>query len=506
MGTAAAVVSGSILLSRLLGLLREALLASLIGVNTEGDLYRQAFLIPDFLNYLLAGAYLTITLIPILSRYLERDDPDGASRAFTSVFRFVGLAIVGLTLLMWIAADGMVSLLFPEVVADHDRLVSLTRLVLPAQVFLVAGALLMAVQYTHKRFVLPAAAPLIYNLGIIGGGLIGAAMGDPSPESFLWGAVIGSAVGNFGLQWFGARRTGTWLVKTGRGESAVKEYLLLALPLMIGQSIAVLDEQFVRFFAQVEEGATSALTFARQLNMVPVGVIAQAAGVAAYPFLARLAARGDDDELVATTGKAARNTIFVAAAATATLVVLAGPLVRLLYQYGEFTAADGRLVADLLVIYAFSIPAWGLHQIIVRHFYAKRRMWTPVLIGTGWTLLAIPIWLGLYSAYGVKGFATASALVMTGYALAMLAAWGTDSGWEPVRRLLPSFGRGLLAAGVAAAVALPLTNAIFGDGDLTVLQGLGSAAVGGLTALAAFLVVAYLLRSPELRDLAPRRR
>lgn len=506
MGTAAAVVSVSVLLSRVLGLLREALLASLIGVNTDGDLYRQAFSIPDFLNYLLAGAYLTITLIPILSRYVEKDDPEGANRAFTSVFRFVAWAALGVTLLMWLLADQLVSLVFPEVVANHDRLVDLTRLVLPAQVFLVTGALLMAVQYTHRRFVLPALAPLVYNLGIIVGGLIGAANGDASPESFLIGAVVGAAVGNFGLQWWGASKTGTRLVPVPKGHSSVKEYLLLALPLMLGQSIAVLDEQFVRWFGQVEEGATSALSFARQLNMVPVGVIAQAAGVAAYPFLARLAARGDEDGLIETTGRAARNTVFVAAAATAVLVVLARPLVRLLYQYGEFTSSDAELVASLLVLYAFSIPAWGLHQILARHFYAKRRMWTPVVIGTIGTLVAVPVWLGFYSLMGVQGLALASTVIMTAYALAMLAAWGFDSGWEPVRRILPSLGRGLIAAAVGAGVAWPLVNALFGDGGLSVAGGLAAAAVGGLTALAGFLVVAYLLRSPELRDLLARRR
>ena len=504
MGTATAVVAGSVLLSRLLGLGREALLAGLFGVGSEADLYKQAFLIPDFLNYLLAGAYLTITLIPILSRHIEAGSADRASRAFTSVFRFVGIAVVALTVLMWIFADGLVSLTFPDVVENHERLVSMTRLVLPAQVFLVVGALLVAVQYTHRRFLIPALAPLIYNLGIIIGGLVGAIGGDASPESFLWGAVIGSALGNFAIQWIGAHRTGTWLMRPLRGESSVGEYLLLALPLMIGQSVAVLDEQFVRFFGQVEEGATSALGFARQLNMVPVGVIAQAAGVAAYPFLARLAARGENDALVDTTGRAARNTLFVAAAATAALIVLAQPLVRLLYQNGQFTAEDADLVARLLTIYAFSIPAWGLHQILSRHFYAKRKMWTPVLIGTVFSLVAIPIWLGLYSSMGVEGFALASTLVITGYALAMLVAWGFDSGWAAVRRLAPSLLRGLVAAAAAIAVALPLTNALFGSGDLAFWGGLGAALVGGVTALATFLVVAYVLRSPELKELRRR--
>jgi len=499
MRTAAGVVAASVLLSRLLGLAREALLAGLIGRNADSDLYFQAFLIPDFLNYLLAGAYLTITLVPILSRHLEAGDNDAASRAFTSVLRFVAITIIGLTVLMWLFAGQIVELVFPEV-ADHERLTALTRLVLPAQVFLVVGALLMAVQYTHRRFLIPASAPLVYNLGIIVGGLVGWAAGEPSPEAFLLGAVVGAAVGNFGLQWLGARRTGTWLLAPRRGESAIGEYLMLAIPLMIGQSIAVLDEQFTRFFGQIEVGATSALSFARRLNMVPIGVIAQAAGVAAFPFLARLAAREAHDELVETTGRAARKTLFVAAAATAGLVVLARPLVRLLFQYGEFTSADADLVASLLTIYAFSIPAWGLHQLLARHFYAKRRMWTPVLIGTVFTLVAIPVWLGLHDALGVEGFALASTLVMTGYALGLLVAWGYDSGWAPVRRLAPALIRGLIAAGVAAVVGLPLVDAMIGDAPLTIWSALGTGLVGGLTTLAAFLGASALMRSPEIRE------
>jgi putative peptidoglycan lipid II flippase len=503
MGAAAGVVAASVLFSRLLGLGRESILATLIGIDEEGDLYRQAFLIPDLLNYLLAGAYLTITLIPILSRHLARDDPEAASRAFTSVFRFVGWAILGLTALMWVAAEPLVSLIFGRV-PDPDRLVSLTRMVLPAQVFLVMGALLMAVQYTHRRFLLPALAPIVYNLGIIGGGLVGAATGEAGPEGFLWGAVIGSALGNFGLQWIGARSTNTWLRPLARGDSSVREYLTLALPLMLGQSVAVLDEQFVRWFGQVEVGATAALSFARQLGMVPIGVIAQAAGVAAFPFLARLAAGGDQEGLTRTTGRAARNTVFVAAAATAALVVLARPLVRLLYQHGQFTETDSEVVTGLLVIYAFSIPAWGLHQILSRHFYAKRLMWRVVLIGTAGTLVAIPVWLGLYEAMGVEGFALASTLVMTGYAIALLVAWGLDAGWEPVRALVPSLLRGLIAAAVAALLAYPLVGVLFDEEGLSLLEGLAAAALGGLTTVAAFLAVSYLLRAPELRDLLKR--
>jgi putative peptidoglycan lipid II flippase len=504
MRTAAAVIAASVLLSRILGLGRDALIAGLIGVNVESDLYFDAFLIPDVLNYFLAGAYLTITLVPILSRHLEAGDNEAASRAFSSVFRFMTIAIVALTALMWALARPLVELLFPRV-EEVNRLVSMTRLVLPAQVFLVLGALLMAVQYTHKRFVIPAAAPLIYNLGIIAGGLVGWALGDPTPEAFLAGAVVGAAVGNFGLQWFGARRTGTWFMPVAKGESSAREYLVLAIPLMIGQSVAVLDEQFVRLFGQFGQGgATAALSFARRLNMVPIGVIAQAAGVAAFPFLAGLYARGSHDELIETTSRAARKTLFVAAAATAGLVVLARPLVRLVFQYGEFGTDDADLVASLLVLLAFSIPAWGLHQLLSRHFYAKRKMWTPVLVGTVFSVVAIPTWLGLYDLIGVEGFALASTLVMIGYALGLLVAWGYDSGWAPVRRLAPVFFRSMLSAGVAAGLGLVVANAMMGDGELTILWGLVVAVVAGLTTLAGFLGTSALLRAPEMGEVLRR--
>jgi peptidoglycan biosynthesis protein MviN/MurJ (putative lipid II flippase) len=127
-------------------------------------------------------------------------------------------------------------------------------------------------------------------------------------------------------------------------------------------------------------------------------------------------------------------------------------------------------------------------------------MWTPVLIGTAFSLVAIPTWLGLYSRLGVEGFALASTLVVTGYALGMLVAWGFDAGWDAVRQLVPSLIRGLVAAGVAVLVSLPLVNTLFAD-DLTFWTGLGAAVLGGFTTLAAFLGVALLLRSPELREI-----
>ena len=373
---------------------------------------------------------------------------------------------------------------------------SLTRLVLPAQVFLVMGALLMAVQYTHRRFLLPALAPIIYNLGIIIGGLVGAAMGEASPEAFLWGAVLGSAVGNFGLQWFGARSTGTWLTRVPAHGSSVKEYLVLALPLMLGQSVAVLDEQFVRLFGQIDSGATAALSFARQLNMVPVGVIAQAAGVAAFPFLARLAAGGDFEGLSRTTGRAARNTVFVAAAAMAALVVVARPLVSLLYSMANSPPATapsspasssstpspsppGASADPLPPLLCQTDDVAGGADRHCGHSHRHPGVARP-LLGDG----CRGVRLGLHPGHDClrPGIARRLGSRLGVVAGARHRSVDSPEAWSPPgwRRRWPA----ILSIG-------------FGTDYVDLWEAVAAAAIGGLTTIAVFLEVSYLLRAPE---------
>ena len=215
----------------------------------------------------------------------------------------------------------------------------------------------------------------------------------------------GAIIGNFALQWWGASRIGLrWPRQVPWRHPVLGEYLLLALPLMLGQSVAALDEQFIRVFGQLAGvGGITALVAGRQLSMVPVGVVAQAAGVAAYPFLARLAAEGREDELETEVGSAVRATITAAMLAAAGVFGLALPAVRIAYQRGSFGPEDTLVTAAVAAVFALSIPAWGAQQVLARAFYAKRRMWTPVLIGTAVAIVAIPAYLLLGDRFGWRG-------------------------------------------------------------------------------------------------------
>lgn len=451
LGAAAAIVAGGVALSRVLGLLREVTIAALLGRSAESDLYQQAFTIPDYAYYLVAGGFLSITLVPILARHLESDDPAEANIAFSAVFRFVGGILVAVTVVAGIGAGWIVDVVFPEVTGDEfGRLVTMTRLALLLQVFFALGALFSAGQYVNRRFLVPAIGPVVYNIGIIGGGLVGAATGDATPEAFLVGGLAGAAVGSFGLQWWGAHREGVRLVAPPRRHASIREYLTLAVPLMLGQTVVALDEQWPRLFGQFgPDGTTAGLQWARRLTMVPVGVVAQAAGVAAYPFLARLAAQDDHAGVRRTVDRSIRMGAVVAIPVTAVVVMAAEPLTRLAFQWGAFESADTRIVAGLLRIYALAIPLWVVHQVVTRAFYASRRMWTPVAVGTALTTVAVPL---LFAADGDgRRIAAVATATVAAYGVAIAAAWYRSVPRTEIRGLVGFVVSLSVAAGVATA-------------------------------------------------------
>jgi putative peptidoglycan lipid II flippase len=476
MGTAALIVSAGVLISRILGQLREVIFASLLGATASTDEYVAAFAIPDFLNYLLAGGFLSITFIPIFSRYLAEDDEEGGWEALSAVIRPLALAIVGLVAVGWIAAPRVIDLLFPSFSPEQvENTIRFTRIILPAQVFFVLGGLFSAVQYTKGVFTIPTLAPIIYNLGIIAGGVGYAVANDePSPEGFVWGALAGAFIGNFALQWWGARRLGMRLtLRVPWRHPVLKEYLLIAFPLMIGQSIVVLDETFMRVFGQfVSEGAATELNYARRTMLVPVGVIAQATAVAAYPFLARLYAEGRLYEMKNTVDKALKFVLVLSMAAAALVAAMTIPIVRALFERGEFTAASTVGTAEALFFYAFAIPVWGGLQILNRAFYARREMWTPVVVGSAATIAAIPLYVVLQNTFGLRGVALASTLTLAIYTGILGTVWyGEGDGSQRVRRLASETGRAVPLAVLAGFAAF---GAAYGLASLIDLTTAGS--------------------------------
>jgi putative peptidoglycan lipid II flippase len=447
MGWAALIMAVSVLLSRFMGLIRDKFISYLFGATQESDLYFAAFVIPDFINYLLAGAYFSITLIPLLAGYFAEDREDGW-RFFSAVFTWIALTTVLCTGVGMAFAPQLARLSAPGLgPAAWARLAYFLRIILPAQICFLLGSCLMAILYLRKQFLIPALIPIFYNLAIIVGGLL---LRNRGMEGFCWGVLLGAFLGNLLLPYLVLQQNRDLKLRFTLRHPGLKRFLLLALPLMLGQSIVVLDEQLVRIFGSLAgPGAISWLNYARRIMMVPVGIVAQAAGVASFPFLAELVAKKDFHQFHQTLNTTLRNTLTLLIPLSLWMMVIAQPTVTLIFQQGHFALEDTLRTAWLLKIFLAAVFCWGFQQILGRAYYARQDTLTPALLGTAITVACLPIFYLASHFLAASGVALASTLAVGLYTLVLSLWWWRRFGGG----IFSGLGRALVKVSLLAAVA-----------------------------------------------------
>lgn len=446
LGAAALLLAGSVMLSRVLGYFREVALAHQVGVGSETDAFYTAFLVPDILNYLLAGGALAIAFIPLYNRVRGRDGEAAGDAMLSTVLGTLGAVVIVATLVLWLAAPQIIASVFPDFAPDVQALtVRLTRIVLPAQIFFVTGGLFRAVLMAHGRFGAQALAPLVYNGATIAGGLL-----TGTVEGFAWGVLVGAFIGNWLFPVFEITRVKSLSVRFAPFDAHFRAYLVLALPLMLGVSLTTVDEWYEKFFgAKLAVGTVAQLGFARKLMMAPVAIVGQAVAAAALPVLSRYYAENREDHLNDLLDRTLVNSVGLASLAAGGFYVFAMPLVDVVYRYGRFDFEAAYAVGLLLGILSLAVPGWVTQQIAVRAFYAREEMWRPMLLGTGIALLAFPLYFVLGRDLGAAGLAWAGVGAISVNALATLV-WARSRFGGPD---LSSFGVGILRSASVALVA-----------------------------------------------------
>lgn len=425
MGIAAFIMAGSVLLSRFMGLIRDKVISWEFGANAEADVYFAAFVIPDFINYLLAGGYISITLIPLLSQAFQKNEKNGW-KFFSTAFSWATISIGILTVITWIFAYDLAKITAPGFSqASQERLGFFLRIILPAQLFFLPGACISALLYIRKQFLAPALMPIIYNGCIISGGLLFTHNGM---EGFCWGVLIGSALGAFFLPLWVVQANGIQL-QLSLMHPLMKQFLILALPLMLGQSIVILDEQLIRIFGSLAgEGVVSLLNYARRIMLVPVGVVAQSISVASYPFLAALAAKNNTIEFNNTLNNALKGSLLIILPITAWMIAIALPTLGLIFEGGRFTFTQTILTTPLLQLMLLAVPFWVLQQVIGRAFYAQQNTLLPAIIGTFATTIFIPFFPFAAKYWGGNGIALFTTLSISSYTLILSIFWYKNFG------------------------------------------------------------------------------
>jgi putative peptidoglycan lipid II flippase len=483
-GSAAMLLMMSSFLSGLLALVRIKYVNFLFGAGAAQDAYRAAFKLPDLLSYFLTGGAVAISLITVLNRYLVAEDEEGADRALSVVLTTmlvvlcagVVLAEIVAPYYVWLANKGF----------RHDALraglcTSLTRLILPAQLFFFIGSCMSARLQVRKIFLYQAGAPLVYNGGIILGafflhrqiGIYSLAVG------VLAGVIAGSAM----LNTLGALHIGLrYRFIIGFRDPAFLEWFKLTLPLMIGVSLVMFDGYFLNYFGSLREGGITLIGNAKDLFNAPFNVIGPAAGAASLPFFASLFQQGRAFDFSNSVSRSVSRLFAVGMLVSAWMMALA-PWLR------------------LFSILSVTLAVWAVQGIYARSFYAASDTRTPAITGTIITVLSVPMYWSLFRAMGLEGLALASDL-------GILAQTATLAFLLHRKRLVNlrhlefgELGRALLAA-LVAVVATGAVVRIFPPpsshgGDLLVLAA-GSAvwavAVAGVLLLSGSKLPGQVLR------------
>ena len=500
---ASIVMIGTLVLSRILGWLR----LSVIGAQYAGDPHQldafwAAFRIPDTIFNLLVAGALASAFIPVFAGYLASESEKEAWRVASSVMNLLMLLLVGLSAVMWVLAPYLTPLLVPEFDAAQQKLTTdLTRIMLLSPIFMGLSALFTGILNSYRQFLSGATAPLVYNAVIILFALFAAPF--LGITALAYGVVVGAA-----MMWLVQvpeltfRRTNYALALDLR-HPGVRQIARLAGP----RTLALAAVQLVFFIdlnlsSRMEPGSVTALYYAFQLMMLPLGVFSIAISSAVFPALSRYASLGLALPMRDALEQATRWILFLTIPTAVVMIVLRRPIVHLLFQYKEFGPALREATAAAFLLYAFGLIGHALVQILARGYYATKDTRTPLYLTLASIAINVALALLLAGPLGINGLALANSLatlVEAGLLLVLLA---------PRARLRmtllgASFLRTMLAAalmGLAMFLFIRLTNLTV-DLEQTkaglLLQTLLATAVGGVT----YLLISATLRIPELGEL-----
>src|SRR2546423_2702061 len=398
----------AILLSRVVGFLREMYIAWAFGANSITDAYNAGFTIPDWLNYLVAGGTASITFVSIYTRFLAENREEEARKTFSAVITIMTAVMAVGIILAEIFAPQLDRLMFSKFPpAEFALCVHLTRILLPAQLFFYVGGVVSAILLSRRMFLLPAIGPLVYNGGIILGGLLFSHRLGIS--ALAYGAVAGAFIGIFLINAIGASRLGVgYRPSFDVRNAAFREWVRLSIPLMLGVSLVTADDWILRYFAAGGIGDITRLNYAKRLFQVPIAVLGQAASQASLPFFARLFGEKKFGEFAETVNASVYRILAAALLASSFMPVAALPLIDLAYRRGHLHFSDSHTSAIYFFWFSLSLAFWSAQGLYARAFYAAGENLTPVIAGTVITIASLPIYSALYHAFSARGLVIAS--------------------------------------------------------------------------------------------------
>jgi len=383
----AGAVSGAVMCSRVLGLVREQIFAGMFGAGYAYDAFVVAFRIPNLLRDLFGEGALSAAFVTVFTNYETNKGKEATWKLANNVLTFITLLLSLLTLTGIYLSGPIVNLLAPDfqlISGKTDLTVHLTRIMFPFLIFVALAAVVMGILNTRGRFFVPAISSSFFNLGSIVGGVSLAFLfqkiGRPAIAGMAWGTLIGGML-QLVIQLPTLKKVGfNFKPALTLSDPGLKRVLLLMLPATIGLSATQINI-FVNtnFAASCAEGSVSWLNYAFRLVQLPIGLFGVAFSIAVMPLLGKHAAQHDLQGLKQTFNSSLIMVLSLTIPATAGLVLLAEPIIRLIFEHGAFTQFDTYRTTEALTCYAYGLFAYSAVKVMVPVFYALGDTKFPVI-------------------------------------------------------------------------------------------------------------------------------
>jgi putative peptidoglycan lipid II flippase len=493
------IVSGAFLVSRVLGWVRVAVIATTVGLGGDLDAFYAAFRLPDLMFQLVAAGALASAVIPVVSDLLTHDSEARAWRVVSTVTNLMLGALLVLAVALFVTAPVLVPIITPGFEADQlEQTVELTRIMVLSPVFLALGSMASSVLNARGRFTASVIAPITYNLAMIAGAVL------LYPILGIAGLAVGVVAGSvchllvqlrpLALEGF------AYTPRIAAADPAARQTLRLMAPRAFGLGAVQVTLVVLTMQAStMAEGSVAALNIAFTLLQIPLGVISMSLGVVVLPTLSRELAKGATGEFVYLVSRSLRLLLWVMLPIAGFGMVLRYQVVELLFGYGQFDAAATQMTGDTLLFFLVGLAAHAEIAVLARAFYADKDTRTPVSVAVTGTVLTIVVSVLLSGRMGLPGLALSVALGAWFEALALLfllaRRWPTLDLGALGRDLVVFAGLAVVASLAVLGMANLLEGVSFEPERLALLVGTGLAtAVGG----AVYVGASRILRIPEL--------
>jgi putative peptidoglycan lipid II flippase len=493
-------------LSRIAGLVREVVAASYFGVKGPMSAFTIAFQVPNLVRNLFADSALQAAFVPVFTEQLERKGPQEAFRVASALVFVIAVVLGSLTALFVLLAPVLMPLFAPGFDQNlTDLTVRLSQILFPIVLLLGFSGLVVGVLNSFDEFGVPAIAPLAWNVAIILTLVLLTPVfhGQDRIYAYAIGVLIGTLIQLLlPLPWL--RRTGFRIVRSfdWRDERVIR-VLKLMMPVTLGLGLINFNLSVDSIFATlISDQAPAAIDKAFRIYMLPQGVFAVALATVIFPRLSRLVARDDHATLRETLSHGMRQMFFLLVPTAAAFLVLSDPITQVVYQRGQFDAAQTDLVSEALFYFALSLPFAGVNLILIRTFFSLQRPWTPTLIALGNLGVNAALDALLYKPIGVGGIALSTGAVSLVTTVALMAVLRRLIGGVDARRTLAVSLRITIAAAVLAIATLVVKEVL--DGALSGSNGaqLIVVVVAGSAGMLAYAAASAALRIDEAREVA----